>query len=77
MSEPTVLYDENDSIAIITLNRPDKLNALTNDMVQGVADAIARHTEEALRWTEDVNQRGLRGGVADRDRPWQDYGQQP
>ncbi|MEC8970222.1 MAG: crotonase/enoyl-CoA hydratase family protein [Actinomycetota bacterium] len=41
MSEPTVLYTEEDGIAVITLNRPDKLNALTNDMVQGIADAVA------------------------------------
>lgn len=27
MSEPTVLYDDHDAIAVITLNRPDKLNA--------------------------------------------------
>jgi enoyl-CoA hydratase len=56
MSEPTVLYDEHDSIAVITLNRPDKLNALTNDLVQGVADAIAAATASA-----DVGAIVLRG----------------
>ena len=40
MSESVVLYEERDSIAIVTLNRPEKLNALTEDVVQGVADAI-------------------------------------
>ena len=59
MSEPTVLYDEHDSIAVITLNRPDKLNALTNDMVQGVADAIATATASA-----DVGAIVLRGAGA-------------
>jgi two-component SAPR family response regulator len=34
-------------------------------------------TEEALQWAEDINQEGLRDVIADRDRPWQDYGQQP
>ena len=46
MSEPTVLYDEHDTIAVITLNRPDKLNALTNDLVQGVAAAIEQEGKQ-------------------------------
>lgn len=44
MPEPVVLYEERDSIAIVTLNRPDKMNTLTEDVVQGVADAIDRAT---------------------------------
>ena len=56
MSEPTVLYDEQDAIAVITLHRPDKLNALTNDMIRGVADAIAAATASA-----DVGSIVLRG----------------
>ena len=35
-----VLYEERDSIAIITLNRPEKLNTLTEAVVQGLADGI-------------------------------------
>ena len=35
-----VLYEERDSIAIITLNRPEKLNTLTEAVVQGIADGI-------------------------------------
>lgn len=56
MSEPTVLYTEEDGIAVITLNRPDKLNALTNDMVQGIADAVAEAAASA-----DVGAIVLRG----------------
>ena len=44
MSEPIVLYEERDSVAVVTLNRHDKLNTLTEGMVQGVADAIDRAT---------------------------------
>lgn len=44
MSEPVVLYEERGSVAIVTLNRPDKMNTLTEGVVQGVADAIDRAT---------------------------------
>jgi len=39
-SEPAVRYEERDSIGIITLDRPEKLNTLTEAVVQGVADGI-------------------------------------
>ncbi len=42
MSNPVVLYEERDDIAIITLNRPDKKNTLTDAVIQGVADGIDR-----------------------------------
>ena len=44
MSESVVLYEEQGSVAIVTLNRPDKMNTLTEAVVQGVADAIDRAT---------------------------------
>ncbi|MCP5059728.1 MAG: crotonase/enoyl-CoA hydratase family protein [bacterium] len=44
MSEPVVLYEEQGSVAIVTLNRPEKMNTLTEGVVQGVADAIDRAT---------------------------------
>ncbi len=40
MPDPVVLYEERDDIAVITLNRPDRLNTLTDQLVQGVADGI-------------------------------------
>lgn len=42
--ENPVRYEERDSIAIITLNRPEKLNTLTEAVVQGVADGIDEAT---------------------------------
>jgi enoyl-CoA hydratase len=39
-TEKAVLYEERDSIAIIKLNRPDKLNTLTEAVVEGLADGI-------------------------------------
>ncbi len=44
-SNEPVRYEARDTIAIITINRPDKLNTLTEAVVQGVADAIDRATE--------------------------------
>jgi enoyl-CoA hydratase len=44
MPESVVLYEERGSVAIVTLNRPDKMNALTEDLVKGVADAIESAT---------------------------------
>ncbi len=42
--EEAVLYEERDTMAILTLNRPERLNTLTEPMVQGVADGIDRAT---------------------------------
>ena len=39
-STDEVRYEERDAIAIITLSRPEKLNTLTEAVVQGVADGI-------------------------------------
>ena len=36
----SVLYEERDGLAIITLNRPEKKNALTDAVIQGIADGI-------------------------------------
>lgn len=42
-----VRYEERDSIAIVSLDRPDKLNTLTEEVVQGVAEGIDRATASA------------------------------
>jgi enoyl-CoA hydratase len=47
MADPVVLYEEHDDIAVITLNRPHRLNTLTDQVVQGVADGIAAATASA------------------------------
>jgi enoyl-CoA hydratase len=41
-AEDVVLYEERDSLAIVTLNRPEKLNTLNEAVIQGIADAIDR-----------------------------------
>jgi len=56
MSEEVVRYEERDSIAIVTISRPEKLNTLTEAVVQGVADGIDRATA-----SRDVRAVVLRG----------------
>ncbi|MDZ7670372.1 MAG: crotonase/enoyl-CoA hydratase family protein [Gammaproteobacteria bacterium] len=36
------LYEQRDGIAILTINRPEKKNTLTNAVIQGIADGIDR-----------------------------------
>ena len=40
-----VLYEERDDLAIITLNRPEKKNTLTDAVIQGIADGIDTATK--------------------------------
>jgi len=51
-----VLYEERDDIAIITLNRPEKMNTLNEAVIQGVADGI-----DAATKSRDVAAIVLRG----------------
>ena len=45
-----LLYEVKDRIATITLNRPDKLNAFTGDMIEAWAQSLAKAQAD-----EDVN----------------------
>ena len=36
MSDDTIRYEQNDRVAIITLNRPDRLNAISRDMIREI-----------------------------------------
>ena len=47
---PVVLYSVEDSVAHVTLNRPDKRNALNDDLIEGVKSALAQaNTDESVR----------------------------
>ena len=47
MSEPAVLYEVNDAVATITLNRPDNRNSMTPDVLEGLAEAVSRVRADA------------------------------
>lgn len=55
----------------------ENMGMRTSQMLGTFFDGVTRHTEEAYQWAEDLEQRGVKDVVADRDRPWQDYGQRP
>lgn len=42
----TVLYDHHDGVAVVTLNRPDALNALTPVMLDALGSALAMASED-------------------------------
>src|SRR2546428_3582140 len=50
MSYETLLFEVRDGIAFVTINRPDKLNALNDQVVDELADAAERSaSEHAIR----------------------------
>jgi enoyl-CoA hydratase/carnithine racemase len=38
---PDLLYEKSDHVAVITLNRPERLNAISFEMLEGLRDALA------------------------------------
>src|SRR2546428_6295557 len=50
MNYGTLLFDVRDGIALITINRPDKLNALNDQVMAELADVAQRlATDDAIR----------------------------
>lgn len=47
MSEPSILFEVDDQVAVITLNRPDRLNALTDEMCLRLLDAFAQVEDDS------------------------------
>ena len=46
MADPVVLYDVDDKVSIITLNRPEKLNAISPELMRQLLDAFTRAETE-------------------------------
>ena len=47
---PTLLYEKRDRVAIITLNRPEAMNALTSDMLRGMDAAFDAFNTDPDLW---------------------------
>ena len=56
--EPSVLYEVRDGVATITLNRPDVLNALHNDVAAQLADRAEAAAKDPNAWVVVVRGRG-------------------
>jgi len=48
VAEPVVLYEADDKVSIITLNRPEKLNAISPELMRQLLDAFARADDETV-----------------------------
>jgi enoyl-CoA hydratase/carnithine racemase len=46
VAEPVVLSEIDEKVSIVTLNRPDKLNAISPELMEQLLDAFARADEE-------------------------------
>ena len=49
MADPLVLYDVDDKVGVVTLNRPDKLNAISHELQQALTGAFARADADPRR----------------------------
>ena len=47
-SEDTFLFKVEDGVGVVTLNRPDRLNAITWDMASGLVELFRREAAELL-----------------------------
>ena len=71
MSSDLVTYESRDGVAVITINRPDKLNALSNGVVAGLRDALVRlqGSEDRCGIVTGAGERAFSVGADLRDPP--------
>jgi enoyl-CoA hydratase/carnithine racemase len=65
MGEPAVTYEARDGVAIITINRPEKMNALNDDVIAGLRDAMHRFkdSDEAAAILTGAGERAFSAGA--------------
>src|SRR5581483_6601463 len=67
MASDDVLFEQDGPIATITLNRPDKMNALTAEMMYRLRDIWAQVREDERIWVAILTGAGDRAFSAGRD----------
>jgi enoyl-CoA hydratase len=55
---PTILFEKRDHIAIVTINRPDAMNALTKEMLLGIDRAFAEIEDDPELWVSILTAAG-------------------
>ena len=64
---PTMLYEKRDRIAIITINRPEALNAFTPDMLRAMDAAFADFNKDPNLWVAIFTAKGEKSFCAGMD----------
>jgi len=64
---PTMLYEKRDRIAIVTINRPDAMNAFTADMLRGMDAAFADFNADPDLWVAVLTAAGEKSFCAGMD----------
>jgi enoyl-CoA hydratase len=58
------------------INQPfENMGQRMTQMLGTFFDGVTRHTKQAYRWVESFDDQGFRQVIAERDRPWGDYGE--
>lgn len=58
MSGPAVLYEPRGRVALITINRPEAMNAINMDVGTGLSEALARFSADSELWVAVVTGAG-------------------
>ena len=61
MTDAPILYEQQGKIAIITLNRPDRINAFNDEMVVQLNEAVDRFATDESVWVAIIRGAGERG----------------
>ena len=81
---PAVEYEAREAVAFITLNRPDRLNAINGELIAGLEDAVrqanrdsrcardrlARRRSRVLRWLRPETAPGAEAAAQQRSNAW-------
>ena len=61
MSEPQVTYARDGHVAVLTMNRPEAMNAMSVAMLTDLTDAVRRYAEDGVARTRAKASRPWRG----------------